>query len=98
VSAADHGGPAFPVTEVFDDRRGEVTQYGSTGMTLRDYLAVNCDIGNVDELTVSVGGRLLGRSLPDIVSDAQGALRWWADYRAALRYIEADAMLKARAL
>ena len=33
------GGPAFPVPEVFDERRGETTQYGSTGMSLRDYFA-----------------------------------------------------------
>ena len=37
--SADTSGPAFPVPEVFDERRGEVTQYGSTGMTLRDYFA-----------------------------------------------------------
>ena len=37
--SANNGGPAFPVQEVFDERRGEVTQYGSAGMTLRDYFA-----------------------------------------------------------
>lgn len=35
----DDGGPAFPVVEVFDERRGETTQYGSAGMSLRDYFA-----------------------------------------------------------
>lgn len=33
------GGPAFPVAEVFDERRGGYMQYGSYGMTLRDYFA-----------------------------------------------------------
>lgn len=33
------GGPAFPVSEIFDERRGETTQYASEGMTLRDYFA-----------------------------------------------------------
>ena len=34
----DDGGPAFPVSEVMN-RNGDVTQYPSGGMTLRDYFA-----------------------------------------------------------
>lgn len=39
MSVIDTGGSAFPVAEMFDERRGEVTQYASEGMTLRDYFA-----------------------------------------------------------
>jgi hypothetical protein len=33
------GGPAFPVVEQFDERRGEMIMYASQGMSLRDYFA-----------------------------------------------------------
>lgn len=33
------GGPAFPLPEIYDDRRGETIQYASEGMSLRDYFA-----------------------------------------------------------
>lgn len=39
MSQQDDGGPAFPVSEVFDERRGELIQYGSPGMSLRDHFA-----------------------------------------------------------
>jgi hypothetical protein len=39
MTTINDGGPAFPVPEVFDERRGEVIQYGWSGMTLRDYFA-----------------------------------------------------------
>ena len=45
----DNGGPAFPVAEVFDERRVEVTQYGSAGMTLRDYFAAKAMQGMLYE-------------------------------------------------
>lgn len=35
----DNGGPAFPVEENYCERTGGYTQYGSEGMTLRDYFA-----------------------------------------------------------
>lgn len=66
------------------------------GMSLRDYLAAHADIGNVDELSITSGVRLLGTPCPEFKDDTAGCFAWWADYRAKLRYIEADAMLKAR--
>lgn len=39
MSRENDGGPAFPVAEQFDERRGEVVQYASEGMSLRDYFA-----------------------------------------------------------
>lgn len=48
MSEKDNGGPAFPVQEAFDERRGEVTRYASDGMTMRDYFAAKAmqAIGN----------------------------------------------------
>jgi hypothetical protein len=65
-------------------------------MTLRDYFAAKADIGDVDQLTLPTGERLLGRACPFMQTDLIGCVRWWAEYRAVLRYIEADAMLAAR--
>lgn len=65
-------------------------------MSLRDYLAINADIGNVDEITKHTGESLLKRECPNYQSDFTGCIVWWADVRATLRYIEADSMLKAR--
>ena len=67
-------------------------------MTLRDYFAASADVGDVDELNTVGGVRLMGTDCPDSAADWPGHLAWWAEYRAKLRYIEADAMLKARAL
>jgi len=39
MNERDDGGPAFPVNEHFDERRGEVTQYANAGMSLRDHFA-----------------------------------------------------------
>ena len=41
IEHINDGGPAFPVPEVFDERRGETVQYASPGMTLRDYFAAS---------------------------------------------------------
>ncbi|MEY2875855.1 MAG: hypothetical protein RLZZ373_3226 [Pseudomonadota bacterium] len=82
------GGPAFP-NECAD------TAHGRAGMSLRDYFATHCDIGDMEQLSLSAGVTLLGPEHPP-ATEMMGKLRWWADYRAALRYMEADAMLKAR--
>jgi hypothetical protein len=88
--------PAFPSTNAIATASGVMTQ-GHPGMTLRDYFATHADIGNVDGLPLSWGERLLGRKCPECNPAApRPCLQWWADYRAAMRYMEADAMLKAR--
>lgn len=86
MSEKDTGGQAFPTSNPGYDQ----------GMTLRDYLAINADIGSVDELSMGLGERLLSRQCPSFKDDPAGLLLWWAEYRAKLRYIEADAMLEAR--
>lgn len=87
--------PAFPVLELNKVTGDVCAQH--FGMTLRDYFAVHADIGDVDQLSVPVGVVLLGRDVPEFKKDGTGCYAWWAEYRAKLRYIEADAMLKARA-
>lgn len=89
------GGPAFP-----DGTHSVLRENGmlseTHGMSLRDYFAAHANIGNVDELKTLDGEELLGRDMPDWKSDLRGWCAWWADYRSVLRYIEADAMIKAR--
>jgi hypothetical protein len=82
------GGSAFPsIAEIGDI----VTTDG--GMTLRDYFAMNYepDYDGVSENMASA----VGLKMPE-VSDRQAWLRFHAEYRAKLRYIEADAMLTER--
>lgn len=85
----DDGGPIHPGTEA------NGLNSGWSGMSLRDYFATHADIGSVDELSVSWGEAILGRACP-LSADKLACYRWWADYRAAMRYMEADAMLAAR--
>ena len=94
----NNGGPAFPVLPPLgpDDTAAVGYPYVSEGMSLRDYLAAKADVGDFDHLSKAVGVALLGRSCPSVDAGARGCLEWWAEYRAALRYMEADAMLKAR--
>ena len=47
IEHINDGGPAFPVPEVFDERRGETVQYASPGMTLRDYFAAKAMQGDI---------------------------------------------------
>ena len=81
---------AFPFCGV-----GDELNY-SRGMSLRDYFAVHADIGDVDQLAQQIGVSLTGRPCPDWAVEPHGCLSWWAEYRAIVRYIEADAMLKER--
>ena len=98
MSTKDTGGPAFPLPITRDPDGGifDPRGYGADGISARDYFAAWANIGNVDELTQSKGNELLQRLCPSWQTDLRGCLVWWADYRAAMRYIEADAMLKAR--
>ncbi len=94
MTAAHGYEPAFPVNELSQVTGDICAQH--FGLTLRDYFAVHADIGDVDELSVPVGVILLGRDVPEFKKDQAGCYEWWAEYRAKLRYMEADAMMKAR--
>lgn len=92
------GGPAFP-QPFWDNGNGsgvvtaEEVQAG--GMTLRDYFASTATPREGD-INDHLATALLDRTCPEPGDDPEGYLQFWADARAKLRYIEADAMLKAR--
>lgn len=79
--------PAFPVDSAADH------QY--CGMSLRDYFAVHAQIDS-EEVGVRYAEAIVGRDMPDFAADPIANSTFWADYRARMRYIEADAMLAAR--
>lgn len=85
-----HPTSAFPHEGV---STGETFIRPSPGMSLRDYMATHLDAGDLDALNAATGEKLLGAPMPDWRSDPVANLRWWADYRAAIRYMEVDAML-----
>ena len=65
------------------------------GMSLRDYFAAHAAIDH-DEVGVRYAAAIVGRDMPDFAADPLGNSAFWAEYRARMRYIEADAMLAAR--
>lgn len=88
----DNGGPAFPVEEKYCERTGGYTQYGSEGMSLRDYFAIHAsdqDIRGyavykrVDRVTTN--GSLRSVHTEDVLDVP------------ATRYAYADAMIAERA-
>lgn len=99
MSTINDGGPAFPVPEVFDERRGEMVQHSSTGMSLRDYFAAcrkpaPADISRCwGEAMVRPYPRVNGADAPF----GRETILWWADVEAAWSYAQADALLRARA-
>lgn len=95
---SDNHTPAFPSPAVSQNQAtGEtVVHQSEAGMSLRDYIAVHANLGEFDELSLPIGVRLLGVDCPEYKDDPAGCFAWWADYRSKLRYLEADAMMKAR--
>ncbi len=92
MSTKETGGTAFPCTPEHSVRmNGE----GGAGMSLRDYFAAHAAI-NHDEVGVRYAAAIVGRDMPDFAADPLGNSAFWAEYRARMRYIEADAMLAAR--
>lgn len=82
------GGAAFPQSGF-----GQWAPEG--GATLRDYFATHADIDH-DEVGVRYAAAIVGRDMPDFAAAPLGNSAFWAEYRARMRYIEADAMLAAR--
>lgn len=99
MNAIKTGGPAFPceaeVEAPYDGHNSGKSIERLRGMTLRDYLAASHKPMEED-MSTDCGKVLLGRECPKWGDDPVGNAIWWADYRSALRYMEADAMLRAR--
>lgn len=88
------GGPAFP----FKCQGATTAPEVYYGMSLRDYLAAHetlCDWCTNEAAMPNDWAKLLaGYERP--VNDPIGWLRWEADWQSALKYIRADAMIRAR--
>lgn len=95
------GGPAFPgYGEQFVEGvhgiqpQSAYGMEGSPGMTLRDYFAAKADLGKVEFADLGVAEGLMGRKMP--TDDVAETIGWQAELTAKLRYMMADAMIKAR--
>lgn len=88
------GGPAF-ASQLASNRDGFAV---TGGMTLRDYFASNLpDEPTGDDYHATIKEALVGRKQPIANHDGWIAvIQFEADFRAAWRYMRADAMLKAR--
>ncbi|WP_261524484.1 hypothetical protein [Burkholderia multivorans] len=87
MSEIKNGGPAFPIADPFalDPRDKIEMERLASGMSLRDWFAATVDIPwNAVIETLKIKGE---------TEITAGRL---VEYRATLRYLEADAMLRAR--
>ena len=86
---ANDGGPAFP-NHSGDDR-------DDNGMTLRDWFAGKEQLSDCHDIVMETCEALAGKR-PDgnWATNAIAWCEWEAAWRARIRYIRADAMLKAR--
>jgi len=97
MSGKNTGGPAFPCDEMVV--RSELTK-ASQGMTLRDYLAAHTK--PIEDMGVTVAESITGLKLPirDHYKDEADfwvdSIGFWAMANAKYRFMQADAMLKAR--
>lgn len=97
MSEIETGGPAFPFADSFHPN-GQV-QYGSNGMTLRQYAAIKLRVPNsgdawLDEMiTTSLRNDLAAEAMPEIYQRVEAG---GFERVANLAYELADAMLKAR--
>jgi len=87
------GGPAFPAMTPGG--------YCTPGMTLRDYLASQEQLNDYDTAVISTRWleAVVGRAKPEDHNTAEGVMelmRFENEFRARLKYLRADAMLKAR--
>ena len=89
MSNQNNGGPAFPLA------RESSFSKNYEGMTLRDYFAAHTAI-TLDDYGVPYASSIVGRAMPDFAADPLGNQLFWAEFRARMRYAEADAMLAAR--
>jgi hypothetical protein len=94
ISRRKDGGQAFPHDYVNEKGWPDF----EAGMTLRDYFATHAQAAAsaADDIDFEFAEKMLGRECPDWDKDPIGNATFWADLRAKMRYIEADAMLRAR--
>ena len=85
----DDGGPAFP---------HETSLGYHHGMTLRDYFAAAEKLEDLDETCISDIAVALAGPIPtgNWRTNTVEWIKWKAKWRAEMRFIRADAMLRAR--
>lgn len=103
MSTPNDGGPAFPVVRMPLDPE---TVLNRQGMSLRDWFAAHENLAEWDDPEAIpsqvMAEALAGYSCPhhgwscSTQSEWIAMITWEADWRSALKYIRADAMLKAR--
>jgi hypothetical protein len=91
MSEKDDGGPAYPAGYGLD---GICIVY--PGMSLRDWLAGQEDLNDCAETSFKSFSEALGITPVNYASDPIGYMAWEAEIRAKIKYMRADAMLKAR--
>ena len=104
MSKPNDGGPAFPVPMV--PYRDGFTEVKEGGMSLRDWFAGQerlADWDNSDAVMQrAMAEALAGQPQPPngwagkTTAELIAMLRWEAEWKAALKYLRADAMMKAR--
>lgn len=85
------GGPAFPFLEVDHDGR---SYHQNSGLSLRDYFAIHAEKSDLTQLSPQQFAQLAGGFTGSY--HTLDHLLWLAETKATLRYLMADAMLKAR--
>lgn len=99
MSDVNDGGAAFPQCGVFDGTRNEVNPVGAYfdagGMSLRDWFAGQADVSGY-KLTPEMLEQFIGTKYPG-VENVEKLIQFGLDAESKLRYMMADAMLKARA-
>lgn len=89
MTKINDGGPAFPhmMTKGHADY--------ATGMSMRDYFAIHADLGKTEFGTADELSKFAGIAIP--IDPTPADLLWVSAVAAAkIRYLFADAMLKAR--
>lgn len=93
MSEIKDGGPAFPVPGLQHDEE-------FNGMSLRDHFAATADLHGIIEHDGCIEQRLavnlMGCQPPDWDTEYIAAHVWWFEAEARIRYMKADAMLRAR--
>jgi hypothetical protein len=92
------GGPAFPHDQFVQEVDGQLIEHpAAPGMTLRDWFAGQDSLQEFSSIPLSIGVAVVG-PCPQTRFDDDPLpwLEWWALVLARLKYLRADAMLKAR--
>lgn len=88
-------GPVFPELLFSQNQAtGESTVYECRpGLSRLDYFAAHAEVD--PEYTVAYAEAVVGRPCPNYITDVISNAKWWAEFEAKMKFIKAEAMLKA---